>query len=408
MPISYVGGQVNGRAGVASTATITFSLTGGSNTTPQAGDLVIITAVVGSQARNPAQAISGYTALGQLNPNATTYDTSLNVSWKFMGATPDTTFTLPSTGNIADAQRYTVQVFRGVDPTTPFDATAVPASGTGTGRPNPGAILPVTAGAWVVICGGGAAGTGANYVAPTNFTTNFLTGFTADTNDAMVGSGYWSGWTSGSVDPAAYTGGTTNAADSWAAYTLALRPAPAPSAQSLTQNTRFDNSNTYYSPTVSKLVYPLTAVRFDNTQSFYSPTATILTYPLTPATLENTSVFYSPLVTQASANVTLLPPLFENSNTFYTDSVIKGAITISASLLENSNQFYSGTISTAYTAVADLYTNSNTFFVAAVSVPGSYIFRYFDGSVWQQPASYTTKYWDGSAWQIITKDPVFY
>lgn len=224
MAILYVGGQVAGRDGIASTTSVTFALTGGIDSVPRENDLVIITSVVGSQARNPAQAISGYTALGQLNPTATKYDTSLNVSYKFMGTTPDTTFTLPSTGNIADAQRYTVQVFRGVDATTPLDVAVVSATGTATSRPNPGSITPSSYGAFVVICGGGAAATGAAYTAPANFTTNFLTGFTADTNDALVGSGYWTGWTSGAVDPAAYTGGSNNANDSWAAYTIALRP----------------------------------------------------------------------------------------------------------------------------------------------------------------------------------------
>ena len=228
MPISYVGGQEGGRAGATTTLSVNFSLSGGSASVPAAGDIVVITVVVGSQGRNPAQDIttpSGYAALGQLNPTATTYDTSLNVSWKRMGSTPDTSFTLRSTGNNNDAQSYTVQVFRGVDATTPFDTTEIPATGTGTSRPNPGAILPVTAGAWVVICGGGAAATGQNYVAPANFTTNFLTGFDVDTNDSLVGSGYWDGWTSGSVDPAAYTGGSNTSNDSWAVYTLALRPA---------------------------------------------------------------------------------------------------------------------------------------------------------------------------------------
>lgn len=228
--IGYVGGQVGGRAGATSTLAVNFALTGGdvgfASATPQAGDLVIITVVVGSQARNPACAISGYTALGLLNSAAATQDTSLDVSRKFMTATPDTSFTLPSTGNIADAQRYTVQVFRNVNPTTPLDVAVVSATGSATGRPNPGSITPVTAGAYVLICGGGGAGTGANYTAPANYATNFLTGFTADTNDAMVGSGYRA-WTSGAEDPAAYTGGTTNATDSWAAYTIALRPAPA-------------------------------------------------------------------------------------------------------------------------------------------------------------------------------------
>lgn len=221
MAISYVGGQVAGRAGVASTLTVTFALTNGTNTTPQPGDLVVITSIVASQGRNEAQAISGYTALGQLLADGTTYDTSLNVSWKVMGNTPDTTFTLPSTGNIADAQRYTVQVWRGVDSS---GIASVSATGTSTARPNPGSITPTVAGSVVLICAGGAAVTGTNYTAPTNFTTNFLTGFTADTNDAMVGSGYWTGWTSGAVDPAAYTGGSASATDSWAAYTIVIPP----------------------------------------------------------------------------------------------------------------------------------------------------------------------------------------
>ena len=223
MGITYVGGQVGGRAGSTSTTNITFALSGGIATTPRPGDLVVIGVTVASQGRTPACAISGYTAGTQQNANGTTYDTSLNLSWKFMGLTPDTTFTLPSTGNTADAQRYTVQVWRGVDPTNPFDVADVVATGAGTGRPNPGSITPTTSGAVVGIIGAGAAATGAAYTAPANYTTNFLTGSTADTNDAMIGSGYRS-WTSGAEDPAAYTGGTTNAADSWAAFTYALRP----------------------------------------------------------------------------------------------------------------------------------------------------------------------------------------
>lgn len=221
--ITYVGGQVGGRAGSTSTSAVTFALTGGSNSTPQAGDLVIIGCTVASAGRTPACAISGYTEQTQINANGTTYDTSLNMSYKFMGGTPDTTFTLPSTGNVADAQRYTVQVWRGVDATTPLDVAAVSASGTATGRPNPGSITPTTSGAKVGIIGAGAAATGASYTAPANYTTGFLTGTTSDTNDAMIGSGYRS-WTSGAEDPAQYTGGTINAADSWAAFTYALRP----------------------------------------------------------------------------------------------------------------------------------------------------------------------------------------
>ena len=227
MAIQYVGGQTAGRANPSAAVSVNFSLTGGLASTPAAGDLVIVTAVTGSAAGNPAMAVTtptGYTALGQLNQSAATADVSLNTSYKFMGGTPDTAVTIPGTTNNAWGEAYAIQVFRGVDATTPMDATPVSAGGTGTGRPDPNSITPITAGAWVVICGGGAAGTGANFVAPANFTTNFLTANGADSTDATVGCGYWNGWVSGAVNPAAYTGGSTNSANSWAAYTLALRP----------------------------------------------------------------------------------------------------------------------------------------------------------------------------------------
>lgn len=226
MAIVYVGGQTAGRTNPSSAVSVNFGLTGGIDTLPRYLDLVIVACVTGSAGGTPAMAIttpSGYTAATQQNQNSTA-DTSMNVSWKIMGITPDTAVTIPGTGNNAYGEAYTIQVFRNVDTSSPMDATIVGTGGTGTGRPNPNSITPVTTGAWVVICGGGAAGTGATYTAPANFTTNFLTSSGADTTDAMVGSGYWDGWASGAVDPAVYTGGTTGATDSWAAFTLALRP----------------------------------------------------------------------------------------------------------------------------------------------------------------------------------------
>lgn len=228
MAIVYVGGQSSGRTNATAALQVTFALTGGVASVPAANDLVIVTCVTGSAGGNPAMAVTtptGYTALGQLNQSAVTADTSMNVSYKFMTSTPDTTVTIPGTTNNAWAEAYTIQVFRNVDLTTPLDVTPTSAGGTGTGRPNPASITPVTTGAWVVICGGGAAGAGAIYTAPTNYTTNFHTKNGVDSTDAMIGSGYWDGWSSGAEDPGSYTGGTTGANDSWSAYTIALRPA---------------------------------------------------------------------------------------------------------------------------------------------------------------------------------------
>lgn len=227
MAISYVGGKGAGAAGQGGgSISLTTGLTGGSGGAPIEGDLVVVTVSVGTAARAPTIAIStpsGYTPLTAQRTTATTYDTNVQTCYKVMGSTPDTAVTIPPSGNNADGIAYTIQVFRGVDPTTPMDVSPTYATGSGTNsNPNPAAITPTTAGAWIVCCGGGAAAAGVVYTA--GYLTNFLTYNGSDTNDGTVGSGYYTGWTSGSYDPAAFGGGNANAANSWGATTLVLRP----------------------------------------------------------------------------------------------------------------------------------------------------------------------------------------
>jgi hypothetical protein len=106
-----------------------------------------------------------------------------------------------------------------------MDVAATYNTGTGTNNnPDPQPIQPSTEGAWIVLCGGGAASNGATlYTAA--YLTNFLSYNGADTSDGTVGAGYYTGWTSGSYNGAAFGGGSTNAANSWGCTSVALRPA---------------------------------------------------------------------------------------------------------------------------------------------------------------------------------------
>lgn len=123
---------------------------------------------------------------------------------------------------------YGIQVFRGVNLTTPLDvATQVQTFVNDTAQPNPPAITPVTSGAVVVACGGSHGSFDAN-----DFTSSDLTNFLTQQNetasfDPLVGMGFipWSG--SGPVDPAQFGGGTTGNVlqCSAASATIALRPA---------------------------------------------------------------------------------------------------------------------------------------------------------------------------------------
>lgn len=232
MAIQYVGGVTSGRAGSTSTTTQSLSgtLAGGIAASPAAGDLVVVYCSVGwDTTAATSQTISGNNSGAYSNEAFQsvddTNDSGSQLNYQRMGATPDTSLTIPSSASIRNAQRWVVHVFRNVDAATPLDVAAVPASGINTGRPDPAAITPSTAGAWIVAFYASAAAAGTAYTAPTDFATDWLGGTQADTVDCMQGGGYYTGWTSGAYNPAAITaGGTTGTGDSWTAMTIALRP----------------------------------------------------------------------------------------------------------------------------------------------------------------------------------------
>lgn len=226
--IQYVGGVVGNKAG-ASSGNTTLSLTGltgGIGSSAAANDIVIAVFATGSTVDRTlaiTDGTSNYTLIGsELYSAGVAFSSSLRVAYKIMGGTPDTTTTFGPTGDAADGGAMAIHVYRGVDTTTPLDATATTATGTGTSAVNPASITPVTAGALVVAAGGGAASTGAPYT--TTDLYNFLSTVGVDSNDGEVGIG-WRSWTSGALDPAVWTGGTAGSNDAWCAVTLALRPA---------------------------------------------------------------------------------------------------------------------------------------------------------------------------------------
>jgi hypothetical protein len=230
MAIEFVGSKsadLSATGGANVNIPLNSGLTGGIGSAVQAGDLVIVSAMQGHSTTvtlsvtDPSAA--AYTLIGsQLNINDTT-DANLRMTYKFMGGTPDASV------NVSSSISYTtssggaiVYVFRGVDTTTPLDVAAVTATAIDSGLVNPPAITPVTSGAVVVVAGcAGHALTvpvGATGLSGVQLQTN-TTG-TWRSSNAM---GY-STWTSGSLDPAAWTLTGSSVTCSWAAITIALRP----------------------------------------------------------------------------------------------------------------------------------------------------------------------------------------
>lgn len=225
MPISYVGGQIVGDNTGTASGTINFSLTGGSNSTPSAGDLVLYYVCLPiSNDQTFPNPYNGYTKYLDIFADDAN-DTNHAVYYKFMGSTPDTTWPRYPSGNTFISTVYGVSVWRGVDTANPFDVSAVTATVINTGVPPTTNITPATSGAVPVF----SAAYALSSTSPPALTNASLSGYlSANPNisgtDGVLAFGYRS-WTSGAINAGTWSGANTNANNSATATALALRPA---------------------------------------------------------------------------------------------------------------------------------------------------------------------------------------
>jgi hypothetical protein len=198
----------------------------GNTITLQADDLLVC-AYIQNNGGTCSTSSSGWTEHADLTASSTRV-THLGVYSKVMTGTPDTDFVGVGPGGNPTGCAGLAMAFRGVDTTTPLDVAIVTATGTGSSRPNPGSITPSTAGALIVAIGAGAATTGAAYTLPgdlSSTTNHWRVGYITEAVQAMIGMGIKTDWTSGAFDPGQWAGASDAAEQSWAAVTLALRPA---------------------------------------------------------------------------------------------------------------------------------------------------------------------------------------
>lgn len=242
MAISFVGSKTF--INVGATGTHSVSLTdlldsAGASATLLPDDRVFLPWSVGTVARDLAPtAPTGFTEDTNLYKAGTSFDSNLIVWSKKMGATPDTSVTIPASGNTADGLIMAPFALRGLDPTTYLDVAIATATGSGANPNNPNApsVTPVTTGAWVMVIGAAGVGTGTVLVAPATLATttnHYQANFSPDTNDGVLAVGLFETWASGAYDPAAFTNGTGNTTGAWCAASIALRPAAATLAMPL-------------------------------------------------------------------------------------------------------------------------------------------------------------------------------
>jgi adhesin HecA-like repeat protein len=110
----------------------------------------------------------------------------------------------------------------------------------------------------------------------------------------------------------------------------------------------------------------LTPSLFTNSNTFYTPTVAKGAVTLSPALFTNTNTFYSPDVTTSGGVQTLTQTArFDNTNTFYSPTIRR---ILSPALYSNTNTFYGPTVTKgAVTLSPARYDNTNTFYTATVT-----------------------------------------
>jgi hypothetical protein len=228
-PIQFVGGATAAKVGATSgnsTIALNGGLTGGIASAVQDGDFVIAAFASASESNITLAITDGtnaYTLIGSELWADDFTDTNLRVAYKF--AAGDTAATFGPTGDAAWAAAMAVYVFRNVNSSTPLDVAVTTATSADSLLANPPSITPSTPGAFIVAVGACGTASGANTFTSSDLTA-FLTQGSNDDRDATIGIGHKPDWVSGAFDPAAfgYTG-SDNTSSSWAAMSIALRPA---------------------------------------------------------------------------------------------------------------------------------------------------------------------------------------
>ena len=225
MAIQFVGNVGTNSAAYPTTFYIT-GLTGGIDTDPREGDLVIgIYCSCTPSGGYSWLENQGQTELCDIQNDVGQYRVArLHIIYKFMGATPDSYWQYYGTQNNLNAQYARYLVYRNVSSVTPIDATFTSSHGEGNAYPDPPSYTPVTPGALVLACTSCTSDLEPVKTMSTNLTDLVYHTDYGLTQSIANGVSKQENWTSGAVDPVIWTGGTSQADDSWQSAVFALRP----------------------------------------------------------------------------------------------------------------------------------------------------------------------------------------
>lgn len=117
----------------------------------------------------------------------------------------------------------------------------------------------------------------------------------------------------------------------------------------------YSNSQSFYAPTLAPGAVTVTPSLYNNSQTFYSLTLSS-TKTLSAALFTNAPTFYASIVSLGSGPQVISPPLLVNAQSYFTQLVTPGQVSLFPALLTNSQSFYPATVSDGSTGLPDAAT----------------------------------------------------
>lgn len=215
--LKFVGGATATSASSTSTPSLSLSsLSGGIDTSPSAGDIVIASVAFYSVTDiNITTNTSGYTEIGDYAVFDNSLDVTLNLGvYRKVLSSSETSVQFNLGGGHTNISMV-AHVWRNIDPTTPLDATTTSANGTGV--PDSPSITTVTENSVVIAVGSGSYSSPSSPSGMENYFTTSSGGFGPRLSFASIFR-----QSAGSYDPPVFGGSSSSLR--WLSATIALRP----------------------------------------------------------------------------------------------------------------------------------------------------------------------------------------
>lgn len=188
--------------------------------TLQTGDVTYVFCS-GAIVAGPSMSTGGYTALGGAALSFNGGNSRMRWFRKVQGGSPDTVATMTGSGSASFGTCIAGFALRGVDNTTPEDASPTTATGNST-NPDPASITTATDGAWV-LAGAASANNDSAITVPSSY-SNLTNANSSSANPNTTGAATREITTAGAENPGTFGSWITG---QWGCITVAVRPAPA-------------------------------------------------------------------------------------------------------------------------------------------------------------------------------------